>query len=1058
MSSKKLQILIIVFSGIFVLAGILVFLNFNGIKNIEDGLKIWNAELRYPVLGDGGVGGCGNSVVEESSGEECDDGNSIAEDGCSPSCQWENVSMAFSWCGTTSCPVSRIYSQNSSAYDKQFWHIIPVAYVEIADIGKPTEVQRIKNITDGQPAGFRTIINYFYPRYSNYVNTVGEKDNIIIPGTCTDINDLSTCEKMHDVATPPGCSSPYTNNQGYVVNYRSPWWDNWVTENQNRLRTFFNDYRNLGGKQIDYLQSDYEMGFDVGFAKPYSVIPTSDNSNTPCNEVLFYPAYNERVIAWWNGVQNDPRFPAMQARLELYGFSIPAGKTLYEYMEPRRYSWTNFATIPQLIWNSVSQDVQVIYFNEAWYNVAKEYYPNIEMANAGNYLNSAAFPRTNNLYPYGPGTVVGTHQNTGNYSNIEFASFKKGTNAIRTAALATPKTPFRVWLSHWSYKVSSANRQVFNLNYAKYWTENVFHSLLAGTDGIDWWNSNGEGESGDAERTTADRTAESTAMNTMLQEFDSLTYFRQDRTTLVSNLVGTDTNYVLTGMRVPNHYNLYRLTPNQDSGQTTTQILQRNPAIFLVNGTTRIKIPGGAVYTPTNNVAPYGYWIIQQFSGGNPVVETGTATTCVNTCLGGTPDPDPDPDVECTNECISGQAKCSDTSHRQTCGQYDSDTCLEWSTATVCSGDTTCGYGTCPDTHKPAWRCELETCTYVCNTSSTCNGTQPPDQPTTCTNDCTTGQLKCSDISHKQTCGQYDSDTCLEWSTATVCSGSTTCGYGNCSATQKPSWTCKDGKCVYVCVSSAVCKSTLSYIKNYKKACYNNNVYWYDSTGQIQSIYERCQDSCANASCVSSETAEYCEKDSHCPDETCNCQETSSTCPEDCVSSDIVLTLYAKDQQTGEWKQDPDLTKNQNIELLLVVANKTTNIIEDITAKIDLPQGVSYQQNLQIDGADSPENIVFGMSIGSLEPLSEKRITFKASSENKTAGVNAETIKATAKTDDLESASSLNVKLAGASKAQSLLDLIIQFITSHILLTVIIVISAYLVFAVAGYMVFKRIT
>ncbi|MDD5221150.1 MAG: hypothetical protein PHV47_00870, partial [Candidatus Pacebacteria bacterium] len=32
----------------------------------------------------------------------------------------------------------------------------------------------------------------------------------------------------------------------------------------------------------------------------------------------------------------------------------------------------------------------------------------------------------------------------------------------------------------------------------------------------------------------------------------------------------------------------------------------------------------------------------------------------------------------CTNECSSGQKRCSSTTGYQTCGNYDSDSCYEW--------------------------------------------------------------------------------------------------------------------------------------------------------------------------------------------------------------------------------------------------------------------------------------------------------------------------------------------------------------------------------------------
>ena len=78
---------------------------------------------------------------------------------------------------------------------------------------------------------------------------------------------------------------------------------------------------------------------------------------------------------------------------------------------------------------------------------------------------------------------------------------------------------------------------------------------------------------------------------------------------------------------------------------------------------------------------------------------------------------------DCENECISGSTYCttelySSTGklHLKQCGDYDDDPCTEWGTPTLCTGDTTCGYGKCPDTHKPVWSCNTQTggCDYSC--------------------------------------------------------------------------------------------------------------------------------------------------------------------------------------------------------------------------------------------------------------------------------------------------------------------------------------------------------
>jgi hypothetical protein len=50
----------------------------------------------------------------------------------------------------------------------------------------------------------------------------------------------------------------------------------------------------------------------------------------------------------------------------------------------------------------------------------------------------------------------------------------------------------------------------------------------------------------------------------------------------------------------------------------------------------------------------------------------------------------------CTDQCSSGQKECTDSTHYRTCGQYDTDTCLDWSSSKACSAGQTCsGAGIC---------------------------------------------------------------------------------------------------------------------------------------------------------------------------------------------------------------------------------------------------------------------------------------------------------------------------------------------------------------------------
>jgi hypothetical protein len=50
-----------------------------------------------------------------------------------------------------------------------------------------------------------------------------------------------------------------------------------------------------------------------------------------------------------------------------------------------------------------------------------------------------------------------------------------------------------------------------------------------------------------------------------------------------------------------------------------------------------------------------------------------------------------------------------------------------------------------------------------------------------CANDCASGTKQCSG-NGVQTCGNYDTDSCLEWSLPTPCSSGQICSSGSCSA------------------------------------------------------------------------------------------------------------------------------------------------------------------------------------------------------------------------------------------------------------------------------------
>ncbi len=210
---------------------------------------------------------------------------------------------------------------------------------------------------------------------------------------------------------------------------------------------------------------------------------------------------------------------------------------------------------------------------------------------------------------------------------------------------------------------------------------------------------------------------------------------------------------------------------------------------------------------------------------------------------------------QCINECsYSGQKRCTGTDTYQTCGNYDSDPCLEWSSTQSCPSDTCIGttrrtyYCSCSgfcgsaciytDTScsTRCYSCGDRTCNSSCGeNSSNC----AIDCPPACTNECSySGQTRCHSYAQKQTCGNYDSDPCLEWSLAETCSGSVSCGYGICASDQRPSWHCSNGVCAYNCNYDSSCQQRQNYL-----LCYDNDVWWHNAQGYRLNKHQECGES-----------------------------------------------------------------------------------------------------------------------------------------------------------------------------------------------------------------------
>ena len=176
----------------------------------------------------------------------------------------------------------------------------------------------------------------------------------------------------------------------------------------------------------------------------------------------------------------------------------------------------------------------------------------------------------------------------------------------------------------------------------------------------------------------------------------------------------------------------------------------------------------------------------------------------------------------CSDECSAGETECFGAGWRQ-CGNYDADACLDWSSATSCLAYEICDPGTVTCVPNCADECvaaeqqcsgngflvcgnyDADPCLdwsgvnncqigWVCDPASN----QCIED---CIDECPPGASQCDGDGYDQ-CGDYDTDSCLEWGGHTVCPGGTTCSNGVCEVT------CSD-ECAFG--GEQVCEGTLGF-------------------------------------------------------------------------------------------------------------------------------------------------------------------------------------------------------------------------------------------------------
>jgi len=163
--------------------------------------------------------------------------------------------------------------------------------------------------------------------------------------------------------------------------------------------------------------------------------------------------------------------------------------------------------------------------------------------------------------------------------------------------------------------------------------------------------------------------------------------------------------------------------------------------------------------------------------------------------------------TQCSDECAAGSTSCLGDAV-VTCGDYDSNGCLEWGAAQPCAEGQTCSGGRCDSVCQSECvpgtsRClgdGVQSCSssgsqcarwgallggaFVTGAAIPCGEGKSCSSGlclVVCQDECAAGEKRCGAVgSRVQQCGNWDGDACLEWSEGTPCPAGQSCSSGTC--------------------------------------------------------------------------------------------------------------------------------------------------------------------------------------------------------------------------------------------------------------------------------------
>jgi|SRR3989338_388289 len=158
------------------------------------------------------------------------------------------------------------------------------------------------------------------------------------------------------------------------------------------------------------------------------------------------------------------------------------------------------------------------------------------------------------------------------------------------------------------------------------------------------------------------------------------------------------------------------------------------------------------------------------------------------------------------------------------------------------------------------------------------------------------------------------------------------------------------------------------------KQCISNIVYWYNSCGSVESVYQNCNITnqiCEDARCVNKEASLPP------PNPTPVTPTPTPTTPtQNQGQGGVSITMFAsRDGSVLQWGKNVNSTGGNTFTVMLAVKNTSNLAMNNVVVKASMAN-LTYAGGLIIDTVSSQGDLVSGVTLGTLFPKSSKILFF----------------------------------------------------------------------------------